>query len=300
MNQSLDHLPESNQQQIHAVASLIRDAVDEAAAAYKGKQGFKIYKIILFGSYARQPDAQGRTPWVYDPENGYVSDYDILVIVNQMDLVDDHKLWHLVDDRIARRIADIPVGVIVHTLQEVNDWLHEGRYFFKDIREQGIEIFSEGTRELARPGNLSEEEKQAISKKYFDLWFQKGNEGLMKFKLTFNNPEFSLASSAFDLHQATEALLACALLTCKNYLPKMHNPIKLKNYCMQLDKRFGDIFPMDTKFHRRSMQRLRRAYVEGRYSEHYQITEDELVYLSGEVEKLRGLVEEICLARIKG
>ncbi|MEI8631592.1 hypothetical protein P4S72_04695 [Vibrio sp. PP-XX7] len=28
-------------------------------AAYKGKQGFKIYKIILFGSYARQPDAQG-------------------------------------------------------------------------------------------------------------------------------------------------------------------------------------------------------------------------------------------------
>ncbi|MEI8631602.1 hypothetical protein P4S72_04750 [Vibrio sp. PP-XX7] len=83
-------------------------------------------------------------------------------------------------------------------------------------------------------------------------------------------------------------------------MPKIHNPIKLKNYCMQLDERFGEIFPMDTKFHRRSLQRLKRAYVEGRYSEHYQITEEELIYLAGEVEKLKGLVEEVCLARIRG
>ncbi|MEI8631593.1 HEPN domain-containing protein [Vibrio sp. PP-XX7] len=222
------------------------------------------------------------------------------MIVNQMDLVEDHKLWHLVDDRIARRVPDIPVGVIVHTLQEVNEWLNEGRYFFKDIREQGIELFSEGTRELARPGNLTEEEKQAISKKHFDLWFQKGNEGLMKFKLTFNNPEFTLASSAFDLHQATEALLACAILVFTNYRPKIHDPIKLRNYCMQQDERFGEIFPMDTKFQRRSVQRLKRAYVEGRYSEHYQITEEELIYLAGEVEKLKVLVAEICLEKIQG
>ncbi|MEI8631601.1 hypothetical protein P4S72_04745 [Vibrio sp. PP-XX7] len=121
---------------------------------------------------------RGGTPWVYDPENGYVSDYDILVIVNQMDLVEDHKLWHLVDDRIDRRVPDIPVGVIVHTLQEVNAWLNEGRYFFKDIREAGIELFSEGTRELARPGNLTEEEKQAISKKHFEHWFQRANDAL--------------------------------------------------------------------------------------------------------------------------
>jgi HEPN domain-containing protein/predicted nucleotidyltransferase len=297
MNQSLDHLPESNQQQIHAVASLIRDAVDEAAAAYKGKQGFKIYKIILFGSYARQPDVQGRTPWVYDPENGYISDYDILVIVNQMALVEDHKLWHLVDDRIARRIPDIPVGVIVHTLQEVNTWLNEGRYFFKDIREQGIEIFSEGTRELSRPGNLTAGEQQAIAKKHFDYYFPAADKTFrLAFKPMFEEKEYSLA--AFQLHQVTEKFFACALLVFTNYRPKVHDPIKLRNYCIQLDERFGGIFPMDTKFHRRSMQRLKRAYVEGRYSEHYQITEEELAYLAQEVEKLKALTEEVCLARI--
>ncbi|MEI8632127.1 hypothetical protein P4S72_08645 [Vibrio sp. PP-XX7] len=35
--------------------------------------------------------------------------------------------------------------MIVHTLDEVNNWLNQGLYFFKDIREQGIELFSEGT-----------------------------------------------------------------------------------------------------------------------------------------------------------
>ncbi|MEI8632129.1 hypothetical protein P4S72_08655 [Vibrio sp. PP-XX7] len=41
------------------------------------------------------------------------------------------------------------------------------------------------------------------------------------------------------------------------------------------------LFPMDTKFHRRSMQRLKRTYVEGRYSDHYEITEEELTYSGG-------------------
>ncbi|MEI8632123.1 hypothetical protein P4S72_08625 [Vibrio sp. PP-XX7] len=54
------------------------------------------------------------------------------------------------------------------------------------------------------------------------------------------------------------------------------------------------------KFHRRSMQRLKRAYVEGRYSDHYEITEEELTYLAEEVVKLKALVAEICLARLGG
>ncbi|MEI8632140.1 hypothetical protein P4S72_08715 [Vibrio sp. PP-XX7] len=94
--------------------------------------------------------------------------------------------------------------------------------------------------------------------------------------------------------------MACTLLTCTNYLPKVHDPIRLKSFCIQQDARFAELFPMDTKFHRRSMQRLKRAYVEGRYSDHYEITEEELTYLAEEVVKLKALVAEICLARLGG
>ncbi|MEI8632126.1 nucleotidyltransferase domain-containing protein [Vibrio sp. PP-XX7] len=82
------------------MANTIRDAVDAVVRQRAGKKPlFRVQKIILFGSYARQPDEQGRTPWMYDPANGYVSDYDILVIVNHQELVDDHRLWHQVDDK---------------------------------------------------------------------------------------------------------------------------------------------------------------------------------------------------------
>ncbi len=299
MKQSLDHLPELNRRQIHLVANTIRNEVDESVKQRAGKKTpFKIHKIILFGSYARQPDEQGRTPWVNDPQNGYISDYDILVIVNHRDFVEDHRLWFLLDDKIQRLIPDIPVGVLVHTLAEVNDWLNQGLYFFKDIREQGIELFSDSTRELARPGNLTDEEKRSISQKHFDIWFKKAQDNILVYDFVYQNPELDEAKAAFELHQATESLLSCTLLTCTNYLPKLHDPINLKSFCVQQDKRFADLFPMDTKFHRRSFQRLKRAYVEGRYSDHYEITKEELSYLAGEVEKLKVLVEKVCLAKL--
>ncbi|MEI8634424.1 HEPN domain-containing protein, partial [Vibrio sp. PP-XX7] len=102
------------------------------------------------------------------------------------------------------------------------------------------------------------------------------------------------------LHQATEHFFACTLLVCTNYLPKSHNIEKLGKLCAQIDPEFADILPLDNKFHRRSFRRLQRAYIEARYSEHYEITVEELNYLQGEVEKLKGLVERVCRGRFGG
>ncbi|MEI8632840.1 HEPN domain-containing protein [Vibrio sp. PP-XX7] len=104
-----------------------------------------------------------------------------------------------------------------------------------------------------------------------------------------------IKKAAFELHQATERFFACTLLTLTNYLPKTHNIEKLKKFCADQDLAFADIFPMDDKFHRRSFRRLQRAYIDARYSMHYEITEEELAYLGSEVEKLEGLVEKQCV-----
>ncbi|WP_370738789.1 HEPN domain-containing protein [Vibrio quintilis] len=97
-----------------------------------------------------------------------------------------------------------------------------------------------------------------------------------------------LKKAAFELHQATEHLYACALLTCTNYLAKSHNIEKLSKLCAQIDPEFKTIFPLDNKFHRRCFRRLQRAYIEARYSEHVEITGQELDYLAGEVESRCG------------
>ncbi|WP_159440390.1 HEPN domain-containing protein [Vibrio quintilis] len=82
------------------------------------------------------------------------------------------------------------------------------------------------------------------------------------------------------------------------YLPKSHNIEKLSKLCAQIDPEFKTIFPLDNKFHRRSFRRLQRAYIEARYSEHFEITIEELDYLAGKVVKLKGAVERFCQGKI--
>ncbi|WP_082070753.1 HEPN domain-containing protein [Gynuella sunshinyii] len=91
-------------------------------------------------------------------------------------------------------------------------------------------------------------------------------------------------------------MYACVLLTGSNYLPKTHNIEKLQYFCMQVDPEFTGIFPFDSN--RRCFRRLQRAYIDARYSEHYEITEEELKYLASEVIKLKALVEKICQAHL--
>ncbi|MDW6004184.1 HEPN domain-containing protein [Vibrio mangrovi] len=290
MKTSLDHLPERKQHDLALISTILRDTLEEFISGKKGsKSEFQILKIILFGSHAKGG-------WVSDIPNGYVSDYDILVIVNQSALVEEDLVWRRAEEQIDRKVKSAPLGLIVHTWQEVNEQLRQGHYFFKDIRQEGIEIFAATPKELAEPGHLSDEEMHQIALRHFEQWFQSAGEFLEFSDIAIEKAYVNKA--AFELHQAAERFFACTLLVLTNYLPKTHNIEKLKKYCAEQDLAFADIFPMDDKFRRRSFRRLQRAYIDARYSMHYEITEAELVYLQGEVEKLKGLVERVCLEKL--
>ncbi|MEI8634956.1 HEPN domain-containing protein [Vibrio sp. PP-XX7] len=148
------------------------------------------------------------------------------------------------------------------------------------------------------PGDLTEEERRIIAQKHYDHWLKTAQSFFTGYGDYIGRKDYSIA--AFMLHQATERLFACTLLVCTNYLPKSHNIEKFGKLCAQIDPEFADIFPMENKFHRRSFRRLQRAYIDARYSEHYEITVEELDYLAGEVAKLKGVVERVCQGRIDG
>ncbi|KUI97449.1 HEPN domain-containing protein [Vibrio sp. MEBiC08052] len=292
MKTSLDHLPEFKQQELATISTILRDTLENYLEGKTGsKSEFRILKIILFGSHAKGN-------WVSDPINGYISDYDILVMVNKAALVEDYVVWQRAEEQIDRKVKSAPLGLIVHDLQEVNERLQQGHYFFRDIREEGIELFAATPKPLMEPGDLTEAEKREIARKHYAQWFKSANAFISGYHHYLNQKELSIA--AFELHQSTERFLACVLLTCTNYLPKSHNIEKLSKLCAQIEPEFKTIFPLDNKFHRRSFRRLQRAYIEARYSEHYEITAEELAYLEGRVQQLRTLAERVCLARING
>ncbi|TBR41118.1 HEPN domain-containing protein [Marinomonas agarivorans] len=301
MKTSFDHLTTRQQQDVQTISTLLRDELDAFLQGKTGKRSeFRILKIILFGS-------QTKGTQVYDPANGYVSDYDILVIVNKAALVDEFEIWSAVEEKVERRIQR-PLGLIVHTLTDINQRLHEGQYFFKDIREEGIELYSVDKRELAQPGDLTLAEQKAIEEKHYEQWFESADGflevfGIMMGKDLSQKKYINLA--AFNLHQATERFYACTLLVATNYLPKTHDIEKLRNACIRQDSRFIQAFADDgighaSRFQKRSFQRLKRAYVDARYSEHFDITEEELNWLANEVEKLKLLTETVCQAKIAG
>ncbi|TBR44841.1 HEPN domain-containing protein [Marinomonas agarivorans] len=286
-----DSLPEDKQRDIAFIATALRNALDDFVATKTGsKAHYKILKILLFGSHAKGT-------WVNDPINGYVSDYDILVIVNKPTLVEEFDVWQTAEDQIARHVS-APLGLIVHSLEEVNTMLQQGHYFFKDIREQGIELYTVANKSLQTPGQLTAAEQLAIANKHFSIWHESADQ----FFITAQEHTTRqwLSKAAFELHQAAERFLACTLLVCTNYLPKTHNIEHLRSLCAQQNADFTTLFPADDKFHRRCFQRLKRAYIDARYSEQYEITLEELNWLIEEVEKLKVITEAVCQAEIAG
>jgi uncharacterized protein len=253
--------------------------------------------VILYGSYARGG-------WVDEPHTakGYRSDFDLLIVVNHEKLTDRAEFWSKAEDRLNQELAitrtlSTPVNFIVHTLQEVNDGLAQGRYFFMDIARDGIALYDSEGSELYEPQPKTPQQALALAREYFEEWlpsamaFKEGAD----FHISKGRPK----EAAFSLHQATERLYHCVLLVCTFYTPHVHNLGFLRTQAERLDPRLIDVWPRWAKHERAMFEKLKEAYVKARYSKHYRIRDEELAWLGERVEELARVVETICAERIE-
>ncbi len=295
-NPALDHLPATKRHELAAVVRILFAEFEDALAGRNAphRKAGRILKIILFGSYARGD-------WVADPVGGYFSDYDLLVVVNHDELADVTEYWAQADDHLLReqtvtgRIRT-PVNFIVHSLTEVNAQLRRGRPFFIDIARDGIAIYEAPDHPFDRPKRLSPEVAMAEAKGYFVEWF---DSAVRRLELA----EYAISKgyrkeAAFELHQAAERLYHCTLLVLTLYSPKSHKLSFLRSQAERIAPALIEVWPRDTRFAQRCFELLRRAYVDARYSPHYNISDEELAWLVERVEALQELVRQICQARL--
>tara|TARA_R110000868_G_scaffold382444_1_gene649043 strand:+ start:3492 stop:4397 length:906 start_codon:yes stop_codon:yes gene_type:complete len=289
----VDHLPSVQQGELDRVKQLLMGEFAEATARANQpwKKNGRILKVILFGSYARDD-------WVDEPENGYQSDYDLLIIVSHPDLTDIADYWYVAEDKILRDTAIArPVNIIVHTLQEVNQALSRGEYFWVDIARDGIVLYELPGSALATPQPLTAADAYEMASTYFQDWLAKVDSGI---KLAaFALQEGELKDAAFLLHQATERAYICFLLVRTLYFPRSHNIKFLRSLAEDSDPRLIAMWPRATRIERRRFELLKRAYVEARYSASYEIGNDDLVALSQSVRALRNIVETVSRERIE-
>jgi predicted nucleotidyltransferase/HEPN domain-containing protein len=296
MQHSLDHLPAGKQRELALVVELIRDGFAQAIAHRtqpRFRQG-KLLKIILFGSYARGD-------WVEDPVGRYFSDYDLLVAVDHEDLTDVPEFWLRTEDHLLEVLAEgtrlrTPVSLVYHSLDDVNEKLRLGRYFFMDILRDGIVLFEEPGHPFAEPQPLSAEQALQETRVYFEEWF----ESAQNFECLAGDAcrKGMLKEAAFLFHQATERLYQCLFLVRTLYTPKTHNLNRLRSLAEDMEPCLKQVWPSATKDERQAYARLREAYIKARYSREYRITAEQLAWLGERVGVLKTVVESACMERL--
>lgn len=296
MRTDLDHLPAAKQRELERVVRLLFEEFESAlkSATQPWKKAGRILKIILYGSYARGD-------WVDDRVGGYVSDFDILIVVNDERLTDSVDYWSAAEDRLMREVTisktlSAPVNFIVHTLTDLNEQLEHGRPFFADIAKQGVALYAAEGFALASPRLLPAEEERAEAGRYFKKWFPSAEA--FRASSQFLTERGNLNEAAFNLHQAVERLYHCVLLVLTLYSPKSHKLNFLRSLAEDAEPRLIQAWPRSTKFDRRCFELLRQAYVNARYSPEYEISKRELHWLQERAGELQESVEAISIERI--
>ena len=292
MKKSLDHLPARKQAELRRVVEVLRESFSEAISTRRAarlKNG-KILKIVLYGSYARGD-------WVHDPVGRYFSDFDLLVVVDHEDLTDG-EFWHDAENRTMPGEGEIrtPVSIIVHSLDDVNEQLDRGRYFFADIVRDGVVLFDTPSAGLHKPADIKAKAALAEAEGFFQDWMASSASfsKVAAFCVATDEPKLA----AFNLHQASEHLYHCILLVVTLYSGKAHNLAFLRKKAEAIDPRLSEAWPRETKFERRCFELLREAYVKARYSKHYKISAEELNWLTERIEVLRFLATTVCQERL--
>ncbi len=289
MKRSIKHLPSEKQAELSEITAWV-------------KENIPVHMIILFGSYARGN-------WVEDAyvEYGityeYKSDYDLLLVVDDEHSARTNKYPLKIKRKISRNTsADTPVNVIYHGIDYLNSEIEQGNYFFNDILKEGIRLFNSRKFKLSKPGSLKPEERLQKARQYFDRWFESANMFFKDFKFNFEDSDKGqqyLSKAIFELHQAAERYFMCLLLVRTGYKPKTHDLEELLYRSLKLDARFKTVFPRRNEEEKRLFNLLKKAYIDSRYKMDYEVKKEELEYLGRQVERLKGVVREVCLEVIE-
>lgn len=219
------------------------------------------------------------------------------MIVSHPKLTDIADYWWEAENRISRdpSIGRI-VNIIVHDLAEVNQALGRGEYFWTDIVRDGVVLYELPGHAFATPKPMTPHDAATMAQGYLEHWVPRIESMLAG--ADFHKLRGERNDAAFSLHQAVERAYACFLLVHTFYFPRSHNIKFLRSLAEDVDKRLISAWPREHRLDKRRFEMLKRAYVEARYSDQYDVTVEDLDQIAASARRLRDLVAETCRERI--
>ncbi len=289
MKKSISYLPSTNQRDLNFIVETVLQRVPQTEM------------IILFGSYARNDYVAYDEKFEFRKLQFYVSDYDILVVTSGLSEGLADKYLDVVEtlyyNRAKHPDRQPPIQFISEDVKKLNKYLDEGRYFYTQIKEEGIMLYDSKQFKLARKRKLNFEEIYQQAQEYFEEKFANGIEFVNLTNDSYNRHNYKMAS--FNLHQACENFIYAIRLVFTLENPKQHNLTKLFNSVKQYSDDFAKVFPQDTPEEKRLFKLIKTAYVNGRYDPDFVVTKEDIDALIPKVGLLRDITKGICEEKIK-
>jgi len=289
MKKSISYLPSTNQRDLHFLVESILSRVKQTEM------------IILFGSYARNKYVVYDEKYEFGKIQFYVSDYDILVVTSGISDGIAGKALDNIEVQYYNRAKDPdrqpPVQFINIDMKKLNKELTEGRYFYTQIKQEGVILYDSEKFKLPRRRKLNFEEIKQQAEEYYHEKYERASEFLDHAYFDYNKERYKMAS--FDLHQACENYFYAIRLTYTQQNSKQHNLTKLLNSVKKYSSDFVKVFPQDTPEEKRLFELIKAAYVNGRYDPDFIVTKEDIDALIPKVELLRDITKCICEERIK-
>ena len=289
MKTSINYLPEQKRDELRRIVKCVLEVLPGCEM------------IILYGSYARNTYVDYDQRIEYGIRTCFMSDYDILVVTNTR--FQRHVISHILSKATdnyykgMNRNESTTVQFIDESIDDLNKAIDKNRYFYTDIKREGIMLYNSGRYKWARRRKQNYREIKELAEEYYNERFERGNEFLLG--AIFYNEQGLHKMASFNLHQACENYYNSIILTFTLYSPKEHSLIKLSARAKTHSLESSKAFPRNTEEEKRLFDLLQDAYVQARYSLHFRITQEDIEALIPKVELLRDIARQCCEERIK-
>lgn len=254
--------------------------------------------IILYGSYATGKYVEYDERIEFGIPTSFMSDYDILVVTSGIINKDAaHALDNIENLYYKDPDTQTPVQFINEDIKMLNRQLEEGRYFYTQLKQEGIVLYDSRKFKLARRRKLNFKEIQQQAQEYFNDKFHSANVFLKNAKFNYQENEYKMVS--FMLHQACENYYHTIRLSFNLRSNKQHNLARLSSSVKRYSEDLAKVFSIHTAEGKRLFMLVKDAYVEARYNPQFIVTKEDIDALIPKVELLRDVTKQICEERIK-
>ncbi|MFR7879033.1 MAG: HEPN domain-containing protein [Butyricimonas paravirosa] len=288
MKKSIAFLPKKNREDLKYLVELILDKIPVCEM------------IILYGSYARGTYVSYDEREEFGIPTSFKSDYDILVINSawSYDKIENKlaSVRNIYDKRGDHRYR-VPVQFIHDSIKKVNEDLKYSRYFYTELKRDGIMLYNRGKNKLARRKPLKFGEIKKQGEEYFGEKYAKARLFMEQAVFMYDKEEYVMSS--FNLHQACENLFNAIMLTFTLKNDKEHNLEELfkasRGYAPELIR----VFPVGDEEEERLFKILVCSYIEARYNPEFKVSREDVEDLMVKVEKFGMVTKDVCERRIK-